>query len=52
MDYWSTLNRLAKQYARIGPLKSQLTAMKDWLVSCQHMRYLGWDLARRKLMPL
>ena len=33
MDYWSTLNRLAKQYARIGPLKSQLTAMKDWQAS-------------------
>lgn len=57
MDYWSTLNRLAKQYARIGPLKSQLTAMKDWQASIAAgvlpaHALLGWDLARRKLMPL
>ena len=34
MDYWSTLNRLAKQCgSATGPLKSQLTAMNEWQAS-------------------
>lgn len=57
MDYWSTLNRLAKQYARIGPLKSQLTAMKNWQASiaagvlpAHALPWLG--LSTPQLMPL